>query len=240
MEAWLWAYEAGARPIALGRADGEGGWVQACDGNGARWVAFGSERELALARVPAEGEATLPWPASALQIGALLPRDESRRDRVRVVCGAAHATLVVLGSDETLNVLRCDPASCARTPTLARGVTAFDVAVTVDDVAVVAYARRDQPQVTVVRIDARGSTLAPPQTPAPCWDPTGGMCGQPTLVAEPGRLLLCARDGSDLVALESQDGGERWRPLSGLKVSNALSNDVSAPMEQHRIRKGLD
>jgi hypothetical protein len=240
MEAWLWAYEAGARPIALGRADGEGGWVQACDANGARWIAFGSQRELALARVPAQGEPTTPWPAGALEIGALLPRDESNRDRVRVVCEAEHATLVVLGGDQTLNVLRCDSASCARTPTLARGVTAFDVAVTADDVAVVAYARSDQPQVTVVRIDARGSTLAPPQTPAPCWDPTGGMCGQPTLVAAPGRLLLCARDGSDLVALESHDGGQRWRPLSGLKVGNAISTDVSAPMQQHRIRKGLD
>jgi len=240
VEAWLWAYEGGADPIMLGRGAGAGGWVEACTAEGARWVAFGSESELALARVSAQGEPTTPWPTSTFAIGPLIPRDESGRSRVRVLCDAERATLVVLGSDQTLHVLRCGPDSCVRTPVLARGVNGFDAAVTADNVAVLAYARSDQPQVTVVRVDSGGAALGDAQTPAPCWDPTGGMCGQPTLVAAPSRLLLCARDGSDLVALESQDGGQRWRPLSGLKVDSAISTDVHAPMQQHRIRKGLD
>jgi hypothetical protein len=240
MAAWLWTYEEGADPILLGRAGGAGGWVEACSAGSARWVAFGTESELALARVHAQVEPSTPLPASAFDIGALVPRDESGRDRVRVLCEAERATLVVLARDRTLQVLRCDPDSCVRTFVLARGVTGFDAALTADDVAVLAYARSDQPQVTVVRVDAGGAVLGDAQTPAPCWDPTGGMCGQPTLVAAPGRLLLCARDGSDLVALESPDGGQRWRPLSGLKVSNAISTDAHAPMQQHRIRKGLD
>ncbi len=240
VEAWLWTYEAGAAPVLLGRSGGAGGWVEACTAEGARWIAFGTDSELALARVSAEGEPTIPWPTSAFAIGALIPRDESSRSRVRVLCDAERATLVVLGSDQTLQMLRCKTDSCVRTPVLARGVDAFDAAVTADDVAVLAYARSDQPQVTIVRIDRGGAVLGAAQTPAPCWDPTGGMCGQPTLVASPSRLLLCARDGSDLVALESQDGGQRWRPLSGLKVGNAISSDVHAPMQQHRIRKGLD
>ena len=66
------------------------------------------------------------------------------------------------------------------------------------------------------------------------------MCGQPTLVTDGSRLLLCAREGSDLLALESEDGGRAWKPLSGLKVSTAINTDVNAAMEQHRKRKGLD
>ena len=66
------------------------------------------------------------------------------------------------------------------------------------------------------------------------------MCGQPTLVADSGRLLLCARDGSDLLAIESEDAGRTWKSMSGLQVSNAAPTDADAPMRQHRLRKGLD
>jgi hypothetical protein len=66
------------------------------------------------------------------------------------------------------------------------------------------------------------------------------MCGKPTLVNDSGRLLLCGRDGADLLAIESNDGGEHWLPMSGLKVDSAISTDVSAPMNQHRLRKGLE
>ena len=66
------------------------------------------------------------------------------------------------------------------------------------------------------------------------------MCGQPTLVADSGRLLLVGRDGTDLLAIESNDGGEHWLPMSGLKVDHAINTDPSAPMNQHRLRKGLE
>jgi hypothetical protein len=203
-------------------------------------MAFGSERELALARLPAQGEATTPLPVIAIDLGPLLPRDEARLDRVRVLCTAEHATVIALDRESGLHAVRCEPGTCTRSPLLARAVSGFDAALPGDGTAVVAYARRDQPQVTVVRLDARAAPLGPAQVPAPCWDPQGGMCGQPTLVAAPSGLMLCARDGSDLVALESPDGGKHWRALGGLQVRTAISNDASAPMQQHRIRKGLD
>jgi hypothetical protein len=239
-QAFLWPYEASLPPVALGTVGGGTPWVEACEAQGVRWIAFGSDRELALARVAAGGVASTPLPATALDLGPLLPRDEARRDRVRLLCAAERATLVVLARDHTLRALRCDPGGCARSAALANTVTAFDAAIAPDENAVLAYARSDQPQVTVVRLDARAAPLGPPHTPAPCWDPQGGMCGQPTLVVAPSRLLLCARDGSDLVALESHDGGQRWKPLGGLKVGTAISTDANAPMQQHRIRKGLD
>jgi hypothetical protein len=239
-QVFLWPYEASLPPVLLGTVGGGNPWVEACQAQGARWIAFGSDSELALARIAADGAASTPLSATPLDLGPLLPRDEARRDRVRLLCEAERATLVVLARDHTLRALRCDPAGCAQSAALVGSVTAFDAAIAPGDSAVLAYARSDQPQVTVVRLDARAVPHGPPHTPAPCWDPQGGMCGQPTLVVAPSRLLLCARDGSDLVALESHDGGQRWKPLGGLKVGTAISTDVNAPMQQHRIRKGLD
>jgi hypothetical protein len=239
MQALLWPYDTVTEPILLGGARGGTPWIEACEAHGVRWFAYGTDAELALSRIEPGDEPTRPLPAAALDLGVLLPRDEQRRDRVRVLCAAERATVVVLARDRTLRALRCDRTACAHGPVLAGGVTAFDAVVT-GDTTVVAYTRSDQPQVTVVRLDAKAAPLEPAHTPAPCWDPQGGMCGQPTLVTAPSRLLLCARDGSDLVALESQDGGRHWKPLGGLQVDSAISSDVNAPMQQHRIRKGLD
>jgi len=239
VRAWLWAYEAGGAARELGTTRGPGGWIEACEAAGARVIAFGGESELSVVRVPAQGAASTLLPASGYALGPLLPRDEDLRDRVRLSCEGERALLMLLTSGRELFALRCDASSCAQGAALARDVTAFD-AVLAGEHTIVAFARANQPQLGVLRLDARGAPLGKPATPAPCWDPSGGMCGQPTLATAPGRLILSARDGSDLLALESQDGGQRWHPLRGLKVGSAISTDVSAPMQQHRIRKGLD
>ena len=53
-------------------------------------------------------------------------------------------------------------------------------------------------------------------------------------------LLLCGRDGSDLLAIESDDGGRHWKTMSGLQGQGGVNADPDAPMRQHRLRKGLD
>jgi hypothetical protein len=53
-------------------------------------------------------------------------------------------------------------------------------------------------------------------------------------------VLLCGRDGSDLLAIESADGGHHWTAMSGLQGQGGANADPNAPMRQHRIRKGLD
>jgi hypothetical protein len=177
----------------------------------------------------------------ALQLGSPITPDDPGSDRVRVLCGDGGTQLVLVTGNGELLALRCDDARCApgsSTP-IATHVVGFDAVRTATG-TVVAYSQAEEPQLRVVRLDAAGKPQAAAHTPAACWDPAGGMCGKPTLAADSGRLLLCARDGSDLLVLESDDGGGRWKPMSGLKIGSATSTDASSPMDQHRLRKGIE
>lgn len=240
VQALLWRYEADhhGAPLALGAARGDGGFVEACEAQATRWIAFGTEDELVLTRVAPEGTFSVPLPAAQLALSTPSPDAGTWSERIRIECSAQRAILLALETDGALSLFRCDAGACTRTR-VARGVAAFDAALS-GETAVVAYARDGQPQIAIARVDAHGALLGEARTPAPCWDPQGGMCGQPTLVAAPDRLLLCARDGSDLIALESSDAGRHWTPLRGLRAQTPLDGDPSAPMQQHRIRKGLD
>ena len=202
-------------------------------------MAFGTREELALVRVGADGVAVPLLPPTALPLGPVLPRDDARRDRVRMQCGPAGVTLMALPENRGLFALRCTRDACVRGPVVATEVVTFDAAHSGDGL-IVAYTRRGEPQIAVLRADAKGAPIGPPQTPAPCWDPEGGLCGQPTLTVAEDRVLLCARENADLLALESNDGGLRWQPLPGLQRGSAISTDPNAPLQQHRRRKGLE
>ena len=251
--AWFWPYDPAGTPIELGVASGSGPWLSACETEGARYLAFGTRDHLALARVAADGAASLPLPETALNIGAPIDGEDAAHDRVRIACSPDRVQLFIASADAKLLTLRCEhvahagdahngeqaASACSEPHELARDVSSFDV-VQRGEQSLLAYARVTHPEITVLRLDANGRPLSLPIVPAACWDPTAGMCGKPTLVNDSGRLLLCARDGADLLAIESNDGGEHWLPMSGLKVENAISTDVSAPMNQHRLRKGLE
>ncbi|MFW6066747.1 MAG: hypothetical protein ACOC97_00295 [Myxococcota bacterium] len=56
-----------------------------------------------------------------------------------------------------------------------------------------------------------------PRVVAPCFGDEGGFCGTPTFASRNGRLLLAAREDTDLLVVESSDGGRRWQPLHGLR-----------------------
>ena len=66
------------------------------------------------------------------------------------------------------------------------------------------------------------------------------MCGIPSLIADPHRLVLTARDRSDLLALESTDGGVSFTTLSGLVGAAKIEQSTTSPLKQHRVRKGLE
>jgi hypothetical protein len=236
---WLWRYESNEAPFELGSVAGSGAWLAACELDSARAIAFGSGSELGLAKLAAEGPPSALLAPTAIGLGAPLHPEDPNHDRVRLLCHGDRVTLVGANQQRALLALSCGAASCERGPELASGVSSFD-AVALGDGALVAYSRSAQPQLTLQALDTHAAPRGPAQTPAACWDPSSGMCGQPTLVADAGRLLLCARDGSDLLAIESDDAGQHWKPMSGLKVSTAIDTDVSAPMQQHRVRKGLD
>jgi hypothetical protein len=254
------AQPATSPPIALGHARGAGAWIATCEHDQGTVVAFGTDSELVVAQLakgarPAtdaeNGSPAPPAPPAApsvlataplaLELGAPLTDDDPGNDRVRVLCGDGGTQLVLATANGELLALRCDGGRCvpgSSTP-IATHVVGFDAARTANG-TVLAYSQAEEPQLRVARLDAAGKLLAPAHTPAACWDPAGGMCGKPTLAADSGRLLLCARDGSDLLVLESDDGGARWKPMSGLKVGSATSTDASSPMDQHRLRKGIE
>lgn len=251
-----------AVPLALGHARGQGAWITACEHAAGAVIVFGTDAELLVARVAhqtgqaptgAEAQTATQAPSAAstptavlsaplaLPLGAPLTADDPGSDRVRVLCDEASALLVIATANGELRALRCDAERCGPgdAEPLATHVSGFD-AVRTPAGALVAYSEVEEPQLRVLRLDAHGAPRGIATTPAACWDPAGGMCGKPTLAADSGRLLLCARDGSDLLALESDDGGARWKPLSGLKVGSATSTDAKSPMDQHRLRKGLE
>lgn len=51
--------------------------------------------------------------------------------------------------------------------------------------------------------------------PAACWSEAGGLCGKPFVAAARDRLVLGARDRTDMLMVETRDGRD-WRRLRGL------------------------
>ncbi|MFI5308505.1 MAG: hypothetical protein ACHQ53_14195 [Polyangiales bacterium] len=239
MQAWLWRYDPNEAPVALGPFGGGSAFAVACETPTARYVAFGSERALSVSRVPQAGAPVTVLAPTPLALGEPLHPEDPSHDRVRLLCRGEDATVVLADADRHLVSFHCDAQSCEQGPEVARAVMGFD-AVALPELTLVAYSRSAQPQITVQQLDLHGAPRSASTTPGACWDPTSGMCGLPTLVNDRARVLLCARDGADLLALESSDQGAHWQPLSGLRVQGAVSTDVNAPMQQHRKRKGLD
>jgi hypothetical protein len=239
IEVSLVRYENGAAKVMLGALGGSGAFIASCAVDDERFVVYGTQSELAIARIGADGEPNAVLPAASIALGDPLHPEDPGHDRLRLLCRSGRALLVATTRERSLFTLGCDRERCERGPELARDVSGFDASA-FGETTLIAYARSAQPQLVVLRLDAHGAPLEAGQTPAACWDPHGGMCGQPKLASDGSRLLLCAREDSDLLALESEDGGRVWKTLSGLKVSTAINTDVNAAMEQHRKRKGLE
>jgi hypothetical protein len=53
-------------------------------------------------------------------------------------------------------------------------------------------------------------------SPVPCFDRRGGFCGQPHLAIEGDRIVAVVREGTDVLAVETVDGGGRFQPARGL------------------------
>jgi hypothetical protein len=88
-----------------------------------------------------------------------------------------------------------------------------------EDSILFAYAgAAEAPQIYTRSVDLRGVPTSPQQTPSTCWLPRSGMCGAPTLARLGQRVVLAARDGTDLAALESPDLGHSWQPLHGAEA----------------------
>jgi hypothetical protein len=212
--------------------------LASCVAGNVRWLVHGAAQGGQVTRVQGE-EAPSPPIELAMGLPAALDREDPARDGIMLHCDPNVLTLYARDTEATLRRARCDARACSVGEPIANDVAGF-TATQASTGEVVATTGLRRQGIAVHRLDANGAPAAPPVAPAPCWDPTGGMCGQPTLVVAGKRLLLGARDGSDLLTLESKDGGASWQRMSGLEIGTAVRTDAHSVMQQHRIRKGLD
>jgi hypothetical protein len=164
--------------------------------------------------------------------------EDARLDRVRLLCSGDAAQLFWISATLELWTSACAATSCSDPRLLAEHVSTLAALPTADGYLLALGNPADQ--VRVLRVDRSGAPLAPPLAPAACFEPPSGMCGTPSLVADAQRIVLVARDRSDLLALESTDGAKSFVTLSGLAGAGTIEQSTTSPLEQHRKRKGID
>lgn len=190
-----WLPVEGARP-----------WLDVCADAGNLWIAVGTDRR---ARLEHEIGGELEGAAVAIA-----PRGGTLEGRVR--CSGRTAVLAVLTGEHALLVARCAADRCTEPAVVARGVGAFDLALDRGTALVAWTSRANRGGVYVASIGDDGRPLAR-SLPSACWSDGTGLCGAPVLAAERGRFVVAAREGGDLLAIETRDGGRTWRPMSGLR-----------------------
>jgi hypothetical protein len=218
---------------------GEHPWTIGCGAGQDVWLAYGTDSQLRVVRIDAAGAARELATREVRLPGALHGEDPAL-DRVRIACaGESGAQLAWVSADRQLWTSICAADSCSDPRRLASGVSSFGALHDARGSVIALGAPLEA--VRVLRLDAQLNPLGAPHMPSACFEPTGGLCGTPRLVRDAQRLILTARDRSDLLALESTDGGKTWSTLSGLAGAAAtIDQSSTSPLEQHRVRKGMD
>lgn len=187
-------------------------WVVACQLGESVQLAFGHEHALV---VRTDEQQLPPMP---LSLADVVDNQDAAYDRVRPLCGAGDTlrTLVHEKSDRLL-LVSCEPgAPACRSEPIAADVHGF-AALVHNGRLVVAYAGAgDSSQIRVRSLSLAAPDAAEEQVPAVCWSDSRGLCGTPTLALVGERILLGAREGTDMRMLESGDAGLTWVPLKGL------------------------
>lgn len=253
VEALLLAPRSGAPALVLGSVDsGDEPFVTACRDSqvdaalGRTWLAFGSESELAVVRVEAAADgqapAVAPLTRAVLSTAAPIHATDPARDHVIVRCAGATSATLALTTQRELVAILCEESRCEQR-TISRDADSFAavLAQTSDGIElVVALSRLSDPSIAVTtwRLAKAPTSPTAPRVLAGCWDPSAGMCGAPALAAEGSHVVLAARERGDLRVIESHDAGATWSALSDMVA--ASTTNLNAPMDQHRMRKGLD
>jgi hypothetical protein len=247
-----------AKPLPLPAASGAGAWAVGCTLGDARYLVYGSTSQMRIVRAhpsaALDSATTKPAglsggtidpaalePLSVLDVALRAPLDADNPafDEVRLLCDAERAHVLFTNITHALQQITCDANGCGQPQEIARDVSGYS-AVSAGEALVVAFAAPlNAGVVQVIRVDREGHAVARASTPAACWEPLGGMCGTPTLIRDAQRLVLAARDGADLLALESTDLGRTFSTLSGLVVGTGFEASTTSPLQQHRLKKGL-
>lgn len=239
IEASLTLTDRPARTIQLDLLPGEKPWTAACAAGSDRFLAYGSTTELRVKRY-SEGSSAQPLTAQQVDMGAPLDPEDSGGDRLRLLCDDGQAQLLFIAKDLSLQELSCDKSRCTKARVLTKNVAELD-AVRRRGLTLIAYQQGAlAPTIKLLRLDEQGKLLGPPSIAATCWEPLGGMCGRPTLIADAQRTALLTRDGPDLLALETTNDGRTFSSLSGVGAKAAIGSNTLTPLKQHRKRKGME
>jgi hypothetical protein len=189
-------------------------------------LAFGNEQKLLIARLSPEGVLSV-WPALPVGLMDVVHDRDPKHDRVQNLClHGGHALTFVRSSDDKLQAIACQAGAARCSVTLvATNVVSFaalslepELKKNAKERALVAYAgSKNLAQIQLRELDALVALRGEPRIAAACWAPLGGLCGTPLLDRVGSRVLLGAREGTDILMLESPDEGVSWEPLRGLK-----------------------
>jgi hypothetical protein len=152
--------------------------------------------------------AGLAWPPATIAARVPLRGPSRDEDAVRVACDDDVVVIGALGPDRTLVVHRCTATGCEAARWPIAGVGAFDVSMHRGRVWTLASGDTGAPQVRAASFPFEGGA---PVVGA-CWDSHTGMCGPARFASGGGRLLVAAREGSDVLVLTLGDAG-----LEGLR-----------------------
>ena len=209
----LWHLEAiDAEPRLLVTIAGERPFLVACGGPEARFVVFGAESAARVVRFD-RGAVAIGEPFS-LRAREPVTAPIAADDTVKLACDASTLDVAASTGTRELVSVRCDAGGRCEPPhRVATGAGAFDL-VREGEHTLVAWTPNASNEVHVARVGDRESRV-----PAACWDTREGtgFCGAPRLAARNGRIVLATREGSDLLAIETVDGGRTWRPMRGIR-----------------------
>jgi len=193
---------------------GASAWLIGCADGAQRGFAFGTDQTLVLGTL--RGDEHVAATPVSLALGAPIDADDRSRDRVRRLCVHGGMLASALDVHGQLWTVFCpsDGSSCER-ELVARDVERYAALVTERSVLFAYAGSVDAPQIRVRSTDLTGVPSGAESIPAVCWTPSSGMCGAPHLAQLGRRIVLSARDGTDLSALESPDLGHSWLPLHG-------------------------
>ena len=196
-------------------------WIRRCSSAGedgaTHYFMLGNATDTLVGYV--RGGVTTTWPLVAARIPS--PTwSESSSPSVALACASGAGISVVYAADNgALDAITCaEGSSSCSSQQLSDLADSVDITYTRDG-ALVAYAGgRDRPQVQLRALDRQGSPRSESFVPAPCWERWGGLCGAPSFARVGAKLVLAARSGADLMAVESRDDGMTWHELDAASL----------------------
>jgi hypothetical protein len=216
--------EAGADPVELSRAGLTKGepWVVACSSDTELRFVWGDETRFQAGYLARDGQPHVYAPVE-LHIEHPVDATDTTFDHLRVRCpmpgrdAARDVRLLARDAQGRVHAFAApDGAEALRDTTVATDIRAFDAMHTSHGMLLAFAGISEGAQVRIASLDGQGQLRVAPSVPAACYSPAGGLCGAPILARIGERVVLGAREGTDMLALESSDDGAHFQGLRGL------------------------